>query len=307
MHRIRETGKADVQLGSHVHNFTEREDGIDVRIQSANGEEWTIRAEYLIGADGARSTVRRAAGCSFDGVTLPNQLVATDIIYDFHAHGFWDANFIIDSEDYGLIGRITESGLWRVSYGVSNALSEEEVRKGADEKIRAMLPDGGRSGFEVKRVASYKANQLCVDKFWRGRVGLCGDAAHCKCFPNYSTYQKPPSNEVQVTNPYAGLGLASGIVDASSLADVLIRVLMGKSPDPLLLLDSWSDARRQSFLTAVDQPSRMAYARVTHDTSTKQKLDELLMKEPTLSALKKGLPVIRPSIETEVENLNGWA
>lgn len=183
--KLEETGKSEIRLGSRVVGLSQSDGKVDIRIQNSNGEEGAVEAEYLIGADGAKSVVRKALGLSFEGETLPNQLVATDIIYDFHAHGFLDANFIIDPEDYGLIGRITNDGLWRVSYGVSNEMPENEVRKTAEDKIRKMLPDSGKSGFEVRRIAPYKAQQLCVEKFWTGRVGLCGDAAHCKDFlPN---------------------------------------------------------------------------------------------------------------------------
>ncbi|KAF9738688.1 hypothetical protein PMIN04_004724 [Paraphaeosphaeria minitans] len=287
MRKMEEAGNSKVLLGSRIVGLEQREGIVEVHVQDSTGNEGKIEAAYLIGADGSKSTVRRKLGLTFDGETLPAQLVATDIKYDFHAHGFYDANFVIDPENYGLIGRITTDGLWRVSYGVPNELPEEEVRAGAEDKIRAMLPDGGSSGYEVKRVAPYKAQQLCVEKFWTGRVGLCGDAAH-------------------LTNPYAGLGLASGIADASSLAEVLVRVLTQQASDSEALLSSWSDARRQKFLTVVDKPSRMAYARVKHSVETEEEIEALLARDPMVGALKKGMPVMPPSIETRGEELAGW-
>jgi len=56
------------------------------------GEEKSIEAVYLLGADGAHSTIRRLLSLPFDGTTSPTQLVATDIVFDFHVHGFYDAN-----------------------------------------------------------------------------------------------------------------------------------------------------------------------------------------------------------------------
>lgn len=180
--KIEETGKINRRLGSRVVGFRDSEDGVQVLTQNEHDEEEVIEALYLIGADGSKSAVRRALGVPFEGITLPNQLVATDIVYDFHAHDFYDANFIVDPEHYGLVGRINQDGLWRVSYGVPNEIPEHEVMMGAKEKISKMLPDGGKSGFEIKRVAPYKAQQLCAEKFWTGSVGLIGDAAHCKWF-----------------------------------------------------------------------------------------------------------------------------
>jgi 2-polyprenyl-6-methoxyphenol hydroxylase-like FAD-dependent oxidoreductase len=179
MRRLAEGGKGECRVGWELVGFEEREESVHVKIRDEDGREETIETEYLIGADGAHSRVRKLLDMPFNGETLPTQLVATDIIYDFHAHGFYDANFVIDPENYGLIGRINNDGMWRVSYGVPLETSDEDIHAGVGEKLRKMMPDGGSSGFEVKRVAPYKAQQRCVDKFWKGRVGLVGDAAHC--------------------------------------------------------------------------------------------------------------------------------
>ncbi|KAL1612464.1 hypothetical protein SLS60_000691 [Paraconiothyrium brasiliense] len=287
MGKMEEAGRSELRLGSRVVGFEENSGSIEVRVHDEGGKEGTIEAEYLIGADGAKSTIRKTLGLTLDGETLPNQLVATDIMYNFQAHGFFDANFVVDPENYGLIGRIDDKGLWRVSYGVPNEVPDEVVRRDAEDKIRKMLPDGGKSGFELKRIAPYKAQQLCVNQFWTGRVGLCGDAAH-------------------LTNPYAGLGLASGIADASSLAEVLIRVLSHQSSDPDKLLSSWSDARLQKFYTVIDKPSRIAYARVKSKVDTEDEIVALLARDPMVGALKKGMPTIPPPIETRGEELVGW-
>jgi 2-polyprenyl-6-methoxyphenol hydroxylase-like FAD-dependent oxidoreductase len=109
-----------------------------------------------------------------------------------------------------------------------------------------------------------------------------------------------------VTNPYAGLGLASGIADASSLAEVLIRVLTQQASDPERLLSSWSSARRQKFMTVIDKPSRMAYARVKTKANTDEEIEALLARDPMVGALKKGMPAMPPPIETKGEELEGW-
>lgn len=109
-----------------------------------------------------------------------------------------------------------------------------------------------------------------------------------------------------MTNPYAGLGLASGIADASSLAEVLIRILTQQSSDPEKLLHAWSDARRQKFMTVVDKPSRMAYARVKNKVETEEDIAALLAKDSMVGALKKGMPAMPPPIQTMAKDLEGW-
>jgi 2-polyprenyl-6-methoxyphenol hydroxylase-like FAD-dependent oxidoreductase len=109
-----------------------------------------------------------------------------------------------------------------------------------------------------------------------------------------------------VTNPYAGLGLASGIADASSLASVLIRILSSQATNTDDLLSSWSSARRQKFFSVVDKPSRMAYARVKTKVDTEEEIKTMLEGDPLVSALKKGMPIKPQSLETDVEKLEGW-
>jgi 2-polyprenyl-6-methoxyphenol hydroxylase-like FAD-dependent oxidoreductase len=155
-----------------------------------------------------------------------------------------------------------------------------------------MMPDqglgeNGEKAYEVVRVAPYKAQQLVATTLHENRVFLVGDAAH-------------------LTNPYAGLGLASGIADASSLAEVLAHVLTDKAKDAETLLAAWSAARRQKFFDVVDKPSRMAYKRVKSDVSTDEKLEQLMSRDPMVGALKKGMPVMPPSLETKGEELDGW-
>lgn len=298
LERLVELGeRVEVRLGVRVTGLSHAASSVHVAVQNADGALESIEAAYLVGADGAHSMVRKAVGTPFEGETLDAQLVATDLHFDFHAHGFYDANFIIDPLHYGLIGRIsaaTPSGppLWRVSYGVSGGMSEVDIRASVDQDLEHMLPNGGRNAdgkkaYEVVRIAPYKAQQRCANTLYTERVCLVGDAAH-------------------VTNPYAGLGLASGIADASSLSDVLSHILTGQAGDAESLLAAWSDARREKFAKVVDGPSRMAYARVRSDVSSEEKLEALTQRDLMMGALKKGMPVIPPSLETKGEELEGW-
>ncbi|KAJ4323922.1 hypothetical protein N0V94_001566 [Neodidymelliopsis sp. IMI 364377] len=284
--------KAEVRIGWSVEGFEQHGERVAVKLTSESGQSETVEAAYLVGADGAHSPVRKQMGVELAGETLDAQLVAMDMRFPFESYGFFDANFIIDPVNYGLVGRINRDGLWRVSYGVPGSQSEDEIRERVHEKLRGMLPNEGRNekgedAFEVVKVAPYRAQQRCATSLAKDRVLLIGDAAH-------------------LTNPYAGLGLASGIADADSLAPILSHILTGKASDADTLLSSWSEARRQNFFACVDKPSRMAYARVKSSVETDKDVQALLEKDPIVGALKKGMPVMPPSLRTEGEGLDGW-
>lgn len=109
-----------------------------------------------------------------------------------------------------------------------------------------------------------------------------------------------------VTNPYAGLGLASGIADADSLAPILAHILTGKASSPPTLLSSWSDARRQKFFDVVDKPSRAAYTRVRSRAGSDEEVRLLLERDPMVKALKSGMPVMPPSLRSVGQEMEGW-
>lgn len=284
--------KALVLTGSSLTSFTQHATHVSVTYSTPTGDPQTVSAAYLIGADGSHSPVRKTLALPFPGETLDAHLVATDIYFDFAAHAFHDANFIIDPENYGLIGRINHTGLWRVSYGVPSSMHDEEITQTVHDKLSLMLPNAGldkngERAYKVARIAPYKAQQRLAPTLHSNRVCLVGDAAH-------------------LTNPYAGLGLASGIADASSLAEILDRILTHQAGNAEELLNAWSAARHQKFLDAVDGPSRMAYKRVRSDVSSDEKFGELAGRDPMVGALREGMPVVPPSLETRGEELEGW-
>lgn len=172
---------ATVLMGHALLSFDDSANGVTARVSTPDGSEKTITASFLVGADGGRSTVRKLAGIGFEGETLPCQLVASDVYYDFARHGgFKHANFMVDTENYGLISQITSDGLWRVSFSVPLGSDMKDIEAIAPERYEAMFPGPRPLEYTINRLAPYKAQQLCATTFRTGRVLLAGDAAHCK-------------------------------------------------------------------------------------------------------------------------------
>ncbi len=192
-------------------------------VMTPDGEK-QLEARWIIGADGARSTVRRLLGIDFEGMSWPNRFVATNVYCDFGALGYSTANFICDPTYMAVIAVIAKDGLWRLTYQEDAAHPIETYQERLPERYSFFIPKG--VPYEVKSANPYVIHQRAATTLRQGRVLLTGDAAH-------------------VTNPCGGLGLTTGIITGMVLADVLGAVLRGEEEETIL--DRYSDERRRKF------------------------------------------------------------
>jgi 2-polyprenyl-6-methoxyphenol hydroxylase-like FAD-dependent oxidoreductase len=77
-------------------------DSVTAVCETENGEV-EITAQYLVGSDGARSTVRKLIGCTFDGFTYDKMVVATNVYYPFPEYDYGFAQFIVHPEHFALV------------------------------------------------------------------------------------------------------------------------------------------------------------------------------------------------------------
>ncbi|GII58264.1 3-(3-hydroxyphenyl)propionate hydroxylase [Planotetraspora thailandica] len=223
-------------LGAHVEpsteltDFTQDADGVTATLVSGGTPE-TVRARYLVGADGGRSTVRKRLGIAFPGET-------DESITMFFA----DARVDGIGHDHGRIWQAGDGGvsvmpLAGTDLFVVVALPPENE----DEPIRDYLQRritefSGRDDVFVREVTwhtTWRANTRMAERFRDGRAFLAGDAGH-------------------VHPPTGGQGMNTGIQDGYNLGWKLAATLAGA---PARLLDSY-------------EPERMAAARLALDLST---------------------------------------
>ncbi len=247
--------------GSQVlfnHKVTEVQNsdiGADLTVESPDGVK-KFHARYVIGADGGRSSIRRLSGIPFDGFTWDFNLVACNVIYPFEKFGWHGGNFIIDKDHWCLIAKLAEPGLWRCSYGELPGLTHEQLLERQPMKFEAIFPGPRPLEYDLKMASPYKINQRCATTFHKNSVLLAGDAAH-------------------LCNPFGGMGLTGGILDAGALGDVLLAVMKeGKSDS---LLDRYSEVRRKVFLEIVDPRSTANVRRISeNDPDTVGQTDPFL-------------------------------
>lgn len=174
---------AEVKWNHAVTGLGQSDEKAWVSVSTADsGEETRFEADYIVGCDGANSQVRRSlhGDRNFPGRTWDEQIVATNVYYDgFAAHGYEDANFVVDREHWHMASRITADGMWRVSYGEERGLTPEELRARQPMKFEAMLPGHPEpEQYRLTNFSPYKVHQRLAVKMREGRFLLAADAAH---------------------------------------------------------------------------------------------------------------------------------
>jgi 3-(3-hydroxy-phenyl)propionate hydroxylase/6-hydroxy-3-succinoylpyridine 3-monooxygenase len=232
---------ASVIWNTEVTGLRQDPDGVTVQTASSAcpGE---LRGGWVIGADGARSVVRHSLGLDFDGLTWPERFVATNIRYDFRAHGFDDGNFVADQRTGAVVVVLSRDGLWRCTYQEAANLPAPTIPERMASFFAAFLP--GTKDFELVEWSPYRMHQRSASRYRAGRVLLAGDAAHA-------------------TNPTGGLGLTSGLFDSQALCGALAAVIHGQSGDEAL--DRYDEVRRRTFLE-IASPAATAYKRLVFGT-----------------------------------------
>jgi 3-(3-hydroxy-phenyl)propionate hydroxylase len=196
-----------VYYGREVSGFAQDDTGVDVQL--ADGE--ALRAQYLVGCDGGRSMIRKAAGIDFPGwdPTRSNLIAEAEVIEDpppgirHDATGVHALQRLEDGTTFRVI--VTEQKLGPSSEPTLGDLSEAlTVVYGTDFGIHNPTWIS-RFTDMTRQAAAYRA----------GRVLLAGDAAH-------------------IHYPAGGQGLSLGIQDAVNLGWKLAQVVKGTSSESLL-------------------------------------------------------------------------
>ena len=220
LERLRRMPNVEVHLGTPVTSLSQDEDRVTVEA----GEN-RFDADYVISADGGRSTVRKNLGIEFEGYTWPERFLVITTKFDFAAAlGVCFRNYMADPEEWTNLFKVAGDdlqGRWRAVFNTRPDETDEEAL--SDSAVRARLgriyvPETERGYVHLNL---YNVHQRVAKRFRKGRVFLCGDAAH-------------------VNNPIGGLGLNSGIHEAWDLAELLHRALRGEGDE----LDSYEARRR---------------------------------------------------------------
>jgi 3-(3-hydroxy-phenyl)propionate hydroxylase len=224
----------DVRFSHRITGLAQNGDAVTVDVEGPGGGLERVRADYVIGCDGGRSTVRKLSGIDFEGFTYPEKFIKIATHFDFAGANanLVFRNYFSDPDEWCNLFKVrgeTPSGLWRAIFPMRPEETDNEALRpeNIEARLQRFFPNAGR--YPIEYVNVYGVHQRVAATFRNGRVLLAGDSAH-------------------VNNPIGGIGMNGGIHDAINLAGKLARVVHG---EPDALLDLYSRQRRHAAVAYV--------------------------------------------------------
>lgn len=214
-------------------SFVDEGDGVAAQIDTPEGKR-TIRARYLVGADGARSPVREASGIVFEDLNFEEPWLVVDVLVDDYAR-LPSENLQICNPERPTTCVLMGEGRHRWEFMIKPGETAEQVSD--DVFIEKLLEPWNVNGaVRMERKAVYTFRARIASQWRKGRILLAGDAAH-------------------QTPPFAGQGMCSGLRDSANLAWKLAAVVNGEANDALL--DSYQPERAPNLRATIDMAIMM--------------------------------------------------
>ena len=208
----------NAKLESVTQNNTEVEANVKVL-----DETQLFKGEYLIGADGAWSSVRTSLGIEFEGFTYPERflVISTTFPYEKHLPKLSFVNYCSDPIEWCVLLKVPS--LWRVLFPTKVDESDEDVLSDSSVQSRLQHLLHQPHDYQADHRTLYKIHQRVAKSFRQNRIFLAGDAAH-------------------INNPLGGMGMNGGVHDAMNLCEKLIDVVIHRKDASVL--DRYERQRR---------------------------------------------------------------
>ncbi|AYF75536.1 FAD-binding protein [Nocardia yunnanensis] len=236
--------KAGAQVYRHteVTAVTQDADGVTVEYTDADGTPNSVRAQWVIGADGMHSKVREAARIGFTGATYPESFVLADVRMNW-PDARDEVSLHLSPEGVTVVAPLPDPrpDRYRIVATVADAPEHQDLAY-VQALVDARRPGAHARVEEIVWSSRFRVHHRVADRYRAGRILLAGDAAH-------------------VHSPAGGQGMNTGIQDAALLGRLLATVVDGAPAD---ILDEYETTRRPVALGVVkftDRVTRMATLR----------------------------------------------
>lgn len=232
--RLAQLGRA-VEFGVEAKDFEQDEHGVTVHVER-EGVPRSIRARYVVGADGGRSFVRKKLGVQFIGTTTQEgRMIVGDLRVDGLDRSCWH---VWPTLKGGMIGLcpLPHSDLFQLMMKLDASEGDPELSEQAIQ-ARWMAATGLKKIHlhNPRWLSVFRPNVRLVERYRVGRVFLAGDAAH-------------------VHTPAGAQGLNTGVQDGYNLGWKLAAVLHGA---PEALLDTYEEERMPVAANVLELSSKL--------------------------------------------------
>ncbi len=258
-------GHVELRLGAELVGLSQDEQGVSLVVRDvATQQTELIRARYVIGCDGARSTTRAKAGIELAGRSYAQPWLA--VSGDVAPEGIRvpATTFVCDWRRPAFVSPGAH-GSYRMEFMLRPGETVAEMTE-PQTVTRLVQPyvDPGR--FTVTRSVVYTFHHLIAREWRRGRVFLMGDAAH----------QMPP---------FLGQGLCSGLRDAANLSWKLSMVLAGQAGESLL--DTYETERRPHTVAMARMSVRLGNVFLARRRAAAATRDRFLLAAQALPRVRR--------------------
>ncbi len=235
--------------------------GVDLQVRAGDGTTSTLRAGYVVGADGVRSAVRRAVGLPFPGRAVISSIVLADVALAEPPPPSVTVKGVGDV--FGLVIPFGADGRWRVGGWNRDHGDASDTEPVTEDELRTILRRSFGTDFgmhDVGWISRFHCDERQVPRYRVGRVLLAGDAAHTH-------------------SPAGAQGMNTGMQDAANLAWKLAAVVDGWAP--AWLLDSYHAERHpvgRAVLRSSGANIRLTMARGPFQLALRATLGQMLAR-----------------------------
>ncbi|HZR43599.1 MAG TPA: FAD-dependent monooxygenase [Ktedonobacteraceae bacterium] len=203
-----------IEWQTELINVAQDEQGVQAQIRHADGREEHVQAHYLVGCDGAHSTVRHLLGLNFAGSSFEQSFAVGNVHLDWELPYDEIFAFVHGGSFIAYFPMVNRRCRVVIAYELDKAPPGDVTLEEIQHMIDVCGPVGARAS-DPADLTRFHVNQRKAEHYARGRIFLAGDAAH-------------------IHSPIGAQGMNTGIQDAFNLAWKLALVVKEQASPRLL-------------------------------------------------------------------------